>query len=89
MPEDRRHERIVPNNLRSTLKLSNGHEHLVKLIDVSISGAAMTTDVQVPMGTLVSVGQTLGQVVRIFPGGIAVEFRRMLPAETFDANVRL
>ena len=89
MPEDRRHERIVPRNQRTTLKLSNGHEHLVKLIDVSISGAAMNTDVEVPMGTLVTVGQTLGQVVRVFQGGIAVEFRRLLPVETFDENVRL
>ena len=89
MPEDRRHERIVPKNLRTTLKLHDGHEHLVKLIDVSISGCAVTTDAQIAVGTAVFVGQTPGQVVRHFDGGIGIEFKRMLPAETFDETIRL
>ena len=39
LPEDRRHERIVPRNPRSTLRFEDGREYIVKLIDVSLSGA--------------------------------------------------
>jgi hypothetical protein len=34
MPEDRRHERVVPHNPRSTLILSDGREYMAKIIDV-------------------------------------------------------
>ncbi len=89
LPEDRRHERIAPRNPRSTLILPDGREHLIKLIDVSLSGAAIKTDARAPFGTHVTVGKTPGRVVRVFEGGIAVEFLRALSAETFDENVRL
>jgi hypothetical protein len=89
MPEDRRHERIAPRNVRSTLKLADGREHLVKLLDISLSGAALKADVQPPMGTIVTVGQTPGRVVRHIDGGIAIEFLRLMPAETFGENVKL
>lgn len=89
MPEDRRHERIIPSHPRSTLKLPDGREHLVKLIDVSLSGAAVTCDVRPPIGTPVMLGQTPGQVVRVFATGVAVEFNRQLPAAAFDASITL
>ena len=89
MPEDRRYERIVPRNPRSTLRLENGHEYIVNLIDVSLSGAAVKADVQPPLGTLVTIGKTPGQIVRHFAGGIAVEFIRSIPIATFDENVEI
>ncbi len=89
LPEDRRHERIEPRNARSTLILSDGREYLIKLLDVSLSGAAMKADVKPPMGSIVTVGRTQGRVVRHFETGIAVEFMRTMPAETFDESVRL
>ena len=89
MPEDRRHERIIPVQSRTVLKLLDGREYVVKLIDVSISGAALTCDIKPNIGTPVTVGQTSGQVVRVFATGIAVEFNRPMPAHTFDAHVTL
>jgi hypothetical protein len=89
MPEDRRHERITPRNQRSTLRLEDGREYIVKLIDVSLSGAAVKADVQPPLGTLVTIGRTAGRIVRHFEGGIAVEFMRQMPVETFDENVEI
>ena len=89
MAEDRRHERIPPRISHTTLRLPNGHEHLAKLIDVSISGAALTVAATPPIGSPVVVGETAAQVVRHFAGGIAVEFNRLFPAETFDENVKL
>ncbi len=90
MPEDRRrHERIAPRNPRSTLRLEDGREYIAKLIDISISGAAINVDVKPPLGTLVTIGRTSGRIVRHVEGGIAVEFTRLIPAETFDENVEI
>ena len=89
MKEDRRHDRISPTVARSTLILPDGREHHVRLIDVSISGCAIQCEVKVDIGTMVTIGQTGGHVVRLFAGGVAVEFNRMIPAATFDANVKL
>jgi hypothetical protein len=88
MPEDRRHERIQPRNNRTTLKMPNGREYLVKLLDVSISGAALTAEVSPAIGSPVVIGDTPAHVVRHLMGGIAVEFNRFLPAELFDENFR-
>lgn len=89
MPEDRRHERIEPRNPHSTLRLEDGREYIAKLIDISISGAAINVDVKPPLGTLVTIGRTSGRIVRHFDGGIAVEFTRLMPAEAFDESVEI
>ncbi len=89
MPEDRRHERLVPNNPRTTLKLTDGREYMVRLIDFSISGCAVLCDVKPPMNTLVKIGNTAGRVVRLFEAGVAIEFTQMFEVEHFDANLTL
>jgi hypothetical protein len=89
LPEDRRHERVIPRNPRSTLRLEDGREYIVKLIDVSLSGVAIKADVQPPLGTFVTVGRTPGRVVRHFHGGIGVEFIRRMAIETFDEDVEI
>ena len=89
MAEDRRHERIVPYRLRSTLKLPEGREYRVVIVDVSRSGVALRCDVQPPLGAIVTAGTTEGRVTRHFAGGIALEFLRQFPDENFDENVEL
>ena len=89
MPEDRRHERIVPRHIRSTLILQDGREVVVKLIDVSISGAAMATETRPPIGTPVTLGRYPANVVRVFGNGIAVEFSRLLPTSQFGEDIVL
>jgi hypothetical protein len=89
MAEDRRHERIAPRHVHATLKMPDGHEFLAKLIDVSISGAALAVAAQPPIGSSVVVGETAAQIVRHFDGGVAVEFNRPFPAEAFDENIKL
>ena len=68
---------------------SNGRELLVKLVDVSLSGAAVKCDVKPPIGTIVTLGRTRARVVRHFDGGVATEFTRPMAPEIFDENVRL
>jgi hypothetical protein len=89
MEEDRRHERVTPRATRTVLRLSDGNTHPVKLIDISLSGAALATEVQPPLGSTVTVGQTSGTVVRHFMGGVAVEFFRPIPVEGFNENITL
>lgn len=89
MPEDRRHERIVPYRRHAILKIEGDREHVVKLIDVSVSGAAISTTAKPAIGTKVILGQTPGHVVRIFEGGIAISFDKVITAESFDENIKL
>ncbi|HEV3044865.1 MAG TPA: PilZ domain-containing protein [Roseiarcus sp.] len=89
LPEDRRHERITPHFTRTTLKTPDGQEHAARLVDISISGAAMNVEASPAIGSPVVVGDTAAQVVRHFSGGVAVEFARLLSADTFDENTRL
>lgn len=89
LPEDRRHERIEPVTKRAILKLTDGAEAIVRIIDVSISGAALETALRPPLGAHVTVGHTDGVVVRHFADGIAIEFQKELPVERFDPGIRL
>jgi len=89
LPEDRRHERITPRNTSSVLRLESGREHGVRIIDVSLSGAALSTEQKLPLGTSVVLGGTPAMVVRHFQGGIAVEFRLMLSPDRLDEGVVL
>jgi hypothetical protein len=89
LPEDRRHERIVPRQTGSILRLPEGREIGVRIIDISISGAAVNSAVQPPLGTPVTLGRQQAKVVRHFQGGIAVEFLRPLNIAEFDESIRL
>lgn len=89
LPEDRRHERITPRSTANVLKLENGREYGVRIIDVSLSGAALSIEQKLPLGTSVVLGSTPGQVVRHFQGGLAVEFRLMLSPDRLDESVLL
>jgi len=89
LPEDRRHERIVPRNPRTTMKIEDGREYIVRLIDVSLSGAAVSTEMKPALDMPVVLGKTRSRVVRHFEGGIAVEFSTLLRPDDVDGSVDL
>ena len=68
LPEDRRHERVVPDNRHSTVVLDDGRRYNCKIIDISLSGAAIELAVRPAMGTPVTLGRMRARVVRHFPG---------------------
>ena len=74
LPEDRRHVRLEPRRSMTELTLDNGRQIACRIIDLSLSGAALDTDVQLPLGTPVRLGSMRAQVVRHFSDGIAIEF---------------
>jgi hypothetical protein len=89
LPEDRRHERITPRVLTTVVKLENGREFPARIIDISMSGAAIAIDQKPPMGAPVTVGTTAAKVVRHFQNGAALEFRLPLSPDRFDENIIL
>lgn len=76
LPEDRRHDRLAPQATRSFMIMQDGREIPCRVVDVSLSGAAVHVEMQPPLGTPVTLGRTAAKVVRHFDGGVAVEFLR-------------
>ncbi len=87
LPEDRRHGRIVPRNPIARLILPNGLNVSCRIIDVSQSGAGIATDQRPPIGTLVTLGEVQGRVVRHLEDGFAIEFTRLQHPDFLEDSV--
>lgn len=74
MPEDRRHERVAPRNPVSVLHLMDGRKYECRIMDLSLSGAAIEISVKPALGAQVVLGTMRGEVVRHFEEGVAIEF---------------
>jgi hypothetical protein len=70
----RRHERFIPANPHSTLTLADGSTRSCFVIDMSVTGVAVSAAVQLPVGTALAVGACVGRVVRLLPEGFAIQF---------------
>jgi hypothetical protein len=86
-PEDRRHGRFVPKNPMTMLILPNGLNIGCRLIDLSLSGAAVATDQRPGIGALVTLGKVQGRVVRHLDEGFAVEFTRSQHPDFVEESV--
>ena len=87
LPEDRRHDRIVPRNPRSTMVLPDGTAIICRIVDMSLSGAAIASDQRPEVGMLITLGKTPCRIVRHIDGGFAVEFTRMQHPDFLEENV--
>ncbi len=87
LPEDRRHGRIVPRNPIGQLIMPNGVNITCRIIDVSQSGAAISSDQRPAIGTLVTLGKVQGRVVRHLEDGFAIEFTRLQHHDFVEENV--
>jgi hypothetical protein len=72
--EDRRHERLAPENSVSSLRLPDGTMISVQVMDVSISGASVNVEPRPEIGTDVTLGKLRGRVVRHHDQGVGVQF---------------
>lgn len=86
LPEDRRHERVAPRNPITVLKLDDGRQYRCRIIDLSLSGAAIELEVKPAIGVPVTLGTMRGRVVRHFEDGVAVEFATLQRPDTLDAE---
>jgi hypothetical protein len=89
LPEDRRHERIVPLMSRAIMRLEDKREFIVKILDISVSGVGVATDTIPSLGAQVVLGSTPATVVRHFPGGFAAEFSKPFAPGAIDELTRL
>ena len=87
LPEDRRHDRIIPLNPRTTMVMPNGITVTCRIIDMSLSGAAIVSETKPPLGVLVWLGKTQARVVRHVDDGFAVEFIRLQHPDFLEENV--
>jgi hypothetical protein len=74
----RRHERLVPASPHSTLTFADGSTRSCFIIDMSVTGVAVSAEVQPPIGTALAVGACAGRVVRLLPEGFAIQFAETL-----------
>jgi hypothetical protein len=92
LPEDRRHERAANQvAAASVIELEDGRKYPCRIIDLSLSGAALSVAVKPALGTPVRLGVKSGRVVRHFEDGVAVEFLTLQTRESlqeaFDNNL--
>lgn len=87
LPEDRRHDRIVPRNPIAVLTLEDGTKMTCRIIDLSLSGAAIAAENRPPLKSTVLLGRVQGRVVRNLEDGFALEFLHAQPIETLEESV--
>ena len=64
------------NTSASHITLPDGRVYPCEVVDVSVSGAAVRTDVIPALGTSILLGKMRGRVVRYLESGVAIEFTR-------------
>ena len=83
----RRHPRYEPADSKSHITLPDGRVYPCQVVDISLSGAAVTTDILPTLGTKIMLGKMSGRVVRYLPSGLAIEFSRQLDQTTLKAQL--
>ena len=74
LPEDRRRDRIVPRNPIAILTLEDGSKMTCRIIDMSLSGAAIAAETRPPLGSLVMLGRAQARVEQNLEDGFGIEF---------------
>jgi hypothetical protein len=77
-PDQRRHPRFEPKDKHSSITLPDGRSYSCEVLDISVSGAGIKSDVMPAMGTYLMIGKMKGRVVRYLDSGFAIEFVKHL-----------
>lgn len=85
--EARRHPRFEPKDKHSSITLPDGRVYNCEVIDISVSGAAIRTDILPSLGTYVMLGKMKGRIVRFVENGVAMEFVKQLDKATFSHDI--
>jgi hypothetical protein len=76
--DSRRHARYEPSEKASQIALPDGRVYNCEVMDISVSGAAIKTEVVPSVGTYLMLGKMRGRVVRYLEHGVAIEFVKQL-----------
>jgi hypothetical protein len=87
LAEDRRHLRRTPRRSDTTLVLADGTTHSARIIDMSLSGAALATSLRPPLGSPIRLGRLGARVVRHFEDGVGVEFMRLMSDDAIEQTI--
>ncbi len=87
LPEDRRHERMVPTTKQTEIRLEDGRTYAARIRDLSLSGAAIEMNVRPAIGSLLWLGKLRGRVIRHFEDGVAIEFAILQTEDTLKEFV--
>jgi hypothetical protein len=87
LDEDRRHLRRTPKRSDADIVLSDGTAHAVRVIDMSLSGAALATTLRPPLGSPLKLGRLGARVVRYFDDGIGIEFMRVMSDAAIEKTI--
>lgn len=79
--------RIIPASPHSSLTFADGSVRSCFVIDMSVSGAAISADAQPEIGQPLAVGACVGRVVRLLDGGFAIKFVEQQPREHLERRI--
>lgn len=85
--DQRKQARLIPETPHSILTFADGSMRNCFIIDMSVSGAAISADVQPEVGTPLAVGACVGRVVRHLELGFAVQFIEEQPRDMLERLV--
>jgi hypothetical protein len=86
-PDLRAERRVVPANPYSRMILPDGSNETCLVLDLSVSGAALSAATIPDIGAVLAIGTVVGRVVRHFEGGFAVQFVQRQSCENVEAAV--
>ena len=86
-PDQRRHPRFEPKDKHSSITMPDGRSYSCEVLDISVSGAGIKTDVMPALGTYLMVGKMKGRVVRYLENGFAIEFIKQVPSPQAVSNI--
>lgn len=87
LAEDRRHLRRTPKRSDATIVMADGATHTVRVIDMSLSGAALATKLRPPLGSPIRLGRLGARVVRHFDDGFGIEFMRLMSDTAIEHTI--
>ncbi len=83
--DSRKDARFVPKAPHSRVTLADGSVYACFIIDVSLSGIAVSSEIQPPLATPLAVGACVGRVIRLLPHGFAVKFVKKQDRDELNA----
>jgi hypothetical protein len=86
--EGRRAPRMEPGNSTSNLSLSDGRVYACEVLDISLTGASIRTDILPALGSYVMLGKMRGRIVRYTEQGIAIEFVKPMDQASLAKHIR-
>lgn len=87
LPDSREHKRIRPKDPRSIVVLADGSQLQCFVIDMSVSGAAVSADIRPEIGMPLAIGKVVGRVVRHLSDGFAVQFVQLQELDTLEQRL--